>query len=125
MHEAVSGSTCVPPDIATPTRASLPKRAPGFVLVLFALAVLASAAAGHDTEIEEIIVTGSRIPRPDFQSASPIVSVLEQEFRRTAALTVETVLGTMPQVVPTVTSTSNAMGNGQANIDLRGLGAGR
>ena len=70
-----------------------------------------------------MLVTGSRIARPDFDSASPIVSVTEELFQRTGSNTVETALNTLPQFVPSYTSTSNNPGNnGQANVNLRGLG---
>ena len=63
------------------------------------------------------------IARPDFDSASPIVSVTEELFQRTGSNTVETALNTLPQFVPSYTSTSNNPGNnGQANVNLRGLG---
>jgi len=70
-----------------------------------------------------VIVTGSRIARPDFDSASPIVSVTEELFERSGSNTIESALNTLPQFVPAWTSTSNNPGNGgQANVSLRGLG---
>jgi outer membrane receptor protein involved in Fe transport len=86
--------------------------------------VLSASTAGHaQDELEQIFVTGSRIARPDFDSASPIVSVTEDFFRRSGSRTVESQLNTLPQFVPSYTSTSNNVGNGgQANLDLRGLG---
>lgn len=89
-------------------------------------APLAIAQDAGDDEIEEIIVTGSRIVRRDFQSASPIATVDAELFEQTGAVTVESVLNTLPQFVPAVTSSSNNPGNlGQANVSLRGLGTER
>jgi iron complex outermembrane recepter protein len=80
-------------------------------------------AAAQDTELDQIVVTGSRIARPDFSSASPIVSVTQELFERSGARTVEAALNTLPQFVPSWTGSSNFPGNGgQANVDLRGLG---
>jgi iron complex outermembrane recepter protein len=80
-------------------------------------------ASAQDGDLEQVIVTGSRIARPDFDSASPIVSVTEELFQRSGSNTVETALNTLPQFVPSYTSTSNNPGNnGQANVNLRGLG---
>jgi len=80
------------------------------------------ALAAADTALEEIIVTGSRIARPDFTSASPIVSVDQARFEQTSATSVGAVLETLPQFVPTFGSTSNNPANGgQANLALRGL----
>ena len=74
-------------------------------------------------EVEQIIVTGSRIARPDFESASPIVSITADAFERTSASSVEAVVSRLPQFTPDATSTSNNPGNGgQGNVQLRGLG---
>ena len=80
-------------------------------------------ALAQEAELEQVLVTGSRIARPDFDAASPIVSVARELFDRTGSSTVETALNTLPQFVPGLTSTSNNPGNGgQANVQLRGLG---
>lgn len=87
---------------------------------------LAVAQEDGDEALEEITVTGSRIVRRDFQSASPIATVNAELFEQTAAITVESVLNTLPQFVPSITSTSNNPSNGgQANVSLRGLGTTR
>jgi iron complex outermembrane receptor protein len=95
--------------------------------LLAALDPVAPCALAEDAELEQILVTGSRIARPDFDSASPIVSVPEDFFRRSGSRTVESQLNTLPQFVPAYTSTSNNPGatggnGGQANLSLRGLG---
>ena len=88
-----------------------------------ALCIACGVTSAQDHDLEQVIVTGSRIARPDFDSASPIVSVTEDFFRRGGSRTVESQLNTLPQFVPSYTSTSNNPGNnGQANVDLRGLG---
>ena len=75
-------------------------------------------------DIEQIIVTGSRIARPDFESASTIGSITADAFERTGSTTVDTVVSQLPQFTPDITSTSNNPGNGgQGNVQLRGLGA--
>ncbi len=88
-----------------------------------ALLLAGGVASAQDDDFEEVIVTGSRIARPDFDSASPIVSVTDELFRRSGSNTVESALNTLPQFVPSYTSTSNNPANGgQANVSLRGLG---
>jgi outer membrane cobalamin receptor len=85
--------------------------------------VAAPTIRAADGEIEEIVVTGSRIARPDFESASPIVTVDAEAFARTGATAVDATLNRLPQFTPAFTSTSNNPGNdGQANLQLRGLG---
>lgn len=92
-------------------------------LLRLVVLALAGPAMAQEPGLEEIVVTGSRIARPDFQSASPIVSVTQALFDRVGSSTVESALNTLPQFVPAYTSTSNNPGNGgQANVDLRGLG---
>ena len=83
----------------------------------------AGPAQSQDGGLEEIVVTGSRISRPDFESASPIVSITQAAFERTGSTSVDTAMNRLPQLVPTFTSTSNNPANGgQGNLNLRGLG---
>jgi len=73
-----------------------------------------------------IVVTGSRIARPNMESASPVAVVTGDEVSEFADITLDTFLNTLPQVNPAGGPTSNNPGNGgQANIDLRGLGSNR
>jgi outer membrane receptor protein involved in Fe transport len=91
-----------------------------------ASAGLYGATSAAQEQLEEIVVTGSRIVRQDYQSASPIVTVSADLFKQQNATTVEQVLNTLPQFVPSVTNTSNNPSNGgQANVELRGLGTTR
>ncbi|MEO7240003.1 MAG: TonB-dependent receptor [Sphingomicrobium sp.] len=70
-----------------------------------------------------IIVTGSRIPRLNLRSNSPIQTVRGQEFILTGVPNVEETLNQMPQLVGGFTNTSNDPGHGAATLDLRGLGS--
>jgi len=73
-------------------------------------------------------VTGTRIARPNFEAASPIVAVPAAVFERTASATAETALNRFPQFVPGYTGTSNNAGTyseGRAGLNLRGLGDNR
>ncbi len=82
-------------------------------------------AAGEEEELEQIIVTGSRIKRPDLTAPSPISVVGAEEFELTGTVNVENLLNDLPQVIPGLTGRSNNPGNGTATINLRGLGASR
>ena len=102
-------------------RSKLRRIVPLALVVACPALVLAQQADG---EIEQIIVTGSRIARPDFESASPIISITADAFARTSSTSVDTVVSRLPQFTPDFTSTSNNPGNGgQGNVQLRGLGA--
>ena len=75
---------------------------------------------------EDIVVTGSRIARPNLTSNSPIAVVTGEQTVENADITLDTFLNTLPQVNPAGTSTSNNPGNGgQSNVNLRGLGSNR
>ena len=54
------------------------------------------AAADGAVEAEAIIVTGSRIARPDLNTASPIQILGQQEFQLSGAVNVEEVLLDLP-----------------------------
>ena len=69
-------------------------------VLLIGLCACATSTLGQEAELEQVFVTGSRIARPDFDSASPIVSVTQELFERTGSSTVETALNTLPQFVP-------------------------
>jgi iron complex outermembrane receptor protein len=111
-------------------------------LVLFHVAALLLSAAANgqdavelDEEIEEIIVTGSRIPRDEFTSPSPIQFLYIDEHRQIGVSSVAELLYRAPitngpQIDPTLNTaatTSNATeespsgGVGSSNISLRGL----
>lgn len=101
-------------DCATP-------RAKAFAAGLI-VALTTGPVVAQDIELEEIVVTGSRIARSDFESASPIVTIAEDRFEQTASATVESVLNTMPQFVGSWgSSTNDPSPSGQAQASLRGL----
>lgn len=82
--------------------------------------------AAPEAAVTELVVTGTRITRPDYVAASPTVSVTGEQLTRNADITLETYLNTLPQVNAGGTTTSNSPPNdGKANIDLRGLGSNR
>jgi len=93
---------------------------------VFAGGMSGSAYSQEDGEaLEEVVVTGSRIRRPDFVSNSPVTSVDARQFEITGTVNTESLLNTLPQVVPGLDRTSNNPGNGTASVDLRGLGESR
>lgn len=80
----------------------------------------------EDQRSGDIVITGSRIPRPNMIANSPIKVISGDATTANADITLETSLNTLPGINPAGTTTSNNPGNnGQANIDLRGLGANR
>ncbi|MGP7795218.1 TonB-dependent receptor domain-containing protein [Sphingomonas sp. CLY1604] len=74
----------------------------------------------------DIVVTGSRITRSDYTSASPIVTTGEAVLKATGAVNIEQSLNQLPQFVPGSGSqgggASAAASAGRATLNLRGLG---
>jgi outer membrane receptor protein involved in Fe transport len=90
--------------------------------------VESSESENDETAIEEIVVTGSRIKRRDFNTLSPLTTIGSEEFDFSGQATVEETLNRMPQVTPAFGRTSNQTYHenaGTATVNLRGLGAGR
>ncbi len=76
-------------------------------------------------EIEEIVVTGSRIKRTDLTAPSPVSVVTAENIAQTGTVNLEQLLNEMPQIMPGWTNSSNFPGTGTATADQRGLGARR
>jgi outer membrane receptor protein involved in Fe transport len=82
--------------------------------------------AAEDLEaVEEIVVTGSRIKRRDFNSPSPISTIDRDDLLTSGMPSLEESLNQMPQVMPDYGRTSNNPGDGTARINLRGMGSAR
>jgi iron complex outermembrane receptor protein len=74
-------------------------------------------------EDDAIVVTGSRIVRPDLEAPSPVTTVDSEQFDLTGTVTVETLLNELPQLIPGNTRVSNNQGGESfSTLDLRGLG---
>lgn len=93
-------------------------------LTSLAVPALAQEATEADS-VEKIAVTGSRIRKADFVSNAPVATVGAEQFQLTATVNTESLLNTLPQVIPGLDRTSNNPGNGTATVDLRGLGTNR
>ena len=80
-------------------------------------------------ELGTVVVTGTRIQRLDYEATSPVVSIASDTLREAGTVQIDTVLNQLPQLVPSLTTTSNNPsangGHGQALVDLRGLGVER
>ena len=83
------------------------------------------AFAAEERALEEVVVTGSRISRPDLSSVSPYTIVSGEEFRISGNMNIEQKLNELPSIVPSFGASSNNPGDGTARVDLRGLGTSR
>jgi len=82
-------------------------------------------SAGDEAETASIVVTGSRIARPDQTSNSPISVVSGDVLKEQGAVNVEEALNQLPQVTPGLNANVNNGGNGTVTVDVRGLGSSR
>ncbi len=92
--------------------------------VLPAPAVLAQEA---EAELEQIVVTGSRIRRVDAETASPVFTLDRSTIAETGVNTVGDLLSQIPQISGAATNpqVNNGGGTGAAEVELRGLGSQR
>ncbi len=92
------------------------------------LAQDATAAAAATPSDEYIIVTGSRIARPNLESTVPISSVSAVELQKTGEVNLGDTINLLPQFRPTFGSQNSGRFIGTAGInalDLRGQGTAR
>lgn len=74
---------------------------------------------------ETIVVTGSRIPRPNLTAVSPVTVVSQDEFDFQGTTMAEELLNRLPQVAPSQGAFISNGATGTATVDLRNLGAAR
>ncbi|MEM8561083.1 MAG: TonB-dependent receptor [Pseudomonadota bacterium] len=73
-------------------------------------------------ELEEVVVTGSRIVRKNLVSSSPVVQVDAEQILLTGTTRVEDLVKNLPQVYSGQNSTQQNGSTGTATINLRNLG---
>lgn len=74
-------------------------------------------------ELEEITVTGSRIPARNLVSSSPVTTVDADAIAFQGVTRIEDLLNSLPMVTPTQTAGVSNGASGTATVDLRGLTA--
>lgn len=87
-----------------------------------------SVASGPEAAAEQgkdIIVTGTRIARPDLQVASPVTVLGAQEIRFRQVNNAEDLLRELPSVRPNLGPAVNNGSDGSASVELRGIGTNR
>ncbi|MGF1605841.1 MAG: TonB-dependent receptor plug domain-containing protein [Rhodothalassiaceae bacterium] len=79
-------------------------------------------------EVEEMVVTGSRIRSSDVVAPSPVTVLTAEAIFETGLVDLSEVLRTVPALNSSLTASQSALtgaDNGVAELDLRGLGANR
>ena len=98
------------------------------IIGLAAQPVRAQQSTDDDADKPVIIVTGSRIPRPNLDSPVPITSVTGDSLFQSGKTSIGDRLNELPQLRSTITqsnSTNNLGTSGLNLLDLRGLGTQR
>lgn len=75
------------------------------------------------SQLDAVVVTGSRIVRQDYVASSPITTLSREAFDNTGAVTIEAALNQLPQLGIGANQTNAQFGGtGRASLNLRGLG---
>lgn len=88
----------------------------------------ASAQSSDDTQLQEIVVTGSRIRRVEVDTAAPVLTVDQQSFTDRGVVQVGDLMNQISSNIPNypiAAGSGSAAGAGQQFPNLFGLGAGR
>lgn len=93
------------------------------LLILASAAAVAQSPPPNATAQQEIVITGSRIPRPNLTAVSPVTVVDSKEVKLQGAVMTESLINALPQVVPDQGAFLSNGASGTATIDLRGLEA--
>jgi len=91
-----------------------------------AAGAVAVAAAPHlhaqDPTIQEIVVTGSRIPQPNLTSISPVTSIGAEAVKVEGITRVEDLINNLPQAFADLGGNLSNGSTGTATVNLRNLG---
>jgi len=102
------------------------QRAVRHTLLISALAgTSALPVYAQDAEIEQIVVTGSRIKMANLEGTSPVTQVTSADIATQGVTRVEDLINQLPQAFAAQNSTVSNGSNGTATVNLRGLGASR
>ncbi|MCF2516006.1 TonB-dependent receptor plug domain-containing protein, partial [Sphingomonas sp. G124] len=83
------------------------------------------AATPADEGTRDIVVTGTRIPSANLESAAPVTVVSSQDFKLQGTSRVEDLLNSLPSVGASQASGVSNGASGTAEVDLRYLGSKR
>ena len=78
-----------------------------------------------DDNVEDVIVTGTRLKSDGFEAVSPVAVVTADNIKKTGLVRIEDVLNQMPQLETADSSFEPSGETGTASLDLRGLGSQR
>ncbi|MDE2464656.1 MAG: TonB-dependent receptor [Alphaproteobacteria bacterium] len=82
-------------------------------------------AQSSSSNVETVVVTGSRIPTTNLTTTSPVTELTSQDIKSTGVTRVEDLVTQLPQAFASQNSTVSNGATGTATISLRNLGASR
>ncbi|HTP39404.1 MAG TPA: TonB-dependent receptor [Steroidobacteraceae bacterium] len=96
----------------------------GCMAVALSAAAGAQEAGGDDTQPEQIVITGSRIPRTAVEGPAPVVTVTADDIKSNGFATVADVMSSLTQNLGALDNNqyTNGFSPGAQAVDLRGLG---
>jgi iron complex outermembrane receptor protein len=92
---------------------------------MLAFAAPAMAQSEPDDQLEEIVVTGSRIPQANLVTTSPVTQVTSEDIKVAGVTRVEDLVTQLPQAFTSQNSTVSNGSSGTATVSLRNLGSDR
>src|SRR5215218_295199 len=81
------------------------------------------AAVAQDKEVEEVVVTGSRIKMANLEGTSPVTQVTSADIATRGVTRVEDLINQLPQAFAAQNANVSNGATGTATVDLRGLGS--
>ncbi len=96
----------------------------GIAALAFAAPALAQDAP-QDAELDEVVVTGSRIPQTNLVTTSPVTQVTGEDIDVAGVTRVEDLVNQLPQAFAAQNSTVSNGASGTATVALRNLGSSR
>lgn len=103
------------------------RRAVHYALLTSAAAAISapSFAQEQSQNIQEVVVTGSRIAQPNLTTTSPVTMVTAEDIAVQGVTRVEDLINQLPQAFAAQNATVSNGASGAATVDLRGLGSPR
>ena len=89
------------------------------------MGVHASASLAQETELEQVVVTGSRIPQANLEGTSPVTVLGSQDVQFEGTVQVEDLINNLPQAFADQGGNLSNGASGTATVNLRNLGADR
>jgi len=88
-------------------------------------ALYGAAAVAQDAELEQVVVTGSRIPQANLEGVSPVSVLGAQDIQFEGTVQVEDLINNLPQAFADQGGNISNGASGTATVNLRNLGSDR